>query len=177
MRIQNPPIKSSVEDVEQIFNDSYSVIFDKLYRYIVCRVPNNQDAEDILSETFFKAWKSLKTYNLERGSLDAWIFGILKRKIIKFYKRNTIPLISYERIREISDDWDSMEANISDNLQIKMNFEKFMSGLKKEEAALCFLHYIDGYKYSEIADKVGKKPSAVRKWFSRFKNKFLSRTL
>ena len=57
----------------RLFEDNRQRIFGLAYRY----VRNREDAEDILQETFIKAYHSLGRFKMEGGtSFSSWIFRI-----------------------------------------------------------------------------------------------------
>lgn len=143
--------------MEETFEKNYNELFDKIYRYVCCRIPNKEEAEDIVSETFFEAWKSLKKYDPRKGSLKAWLNGIAKNRIIKYWQKR---LPTQEYFEEI--------INSAEDIKSKIDLEKTLSKLPPDHVSILTLRYIDELTYEEIARSLGKSETAVRKWFSRF---------
>lgn len=59
---------------------------DYLYRYAITRLRDGDAAEEAVQETFVAALRNLAQY-AGRGSQRAWLLGILKNKIIDFYRK------------------------------------------------------------------------------------------
>ncbi|QXD23957.1 sigma-70 family RNA polymerase sigma factor [Opitutia bacterium ISCC 51] len=61
---------------------------DYLYRYALMRVSNASLAEDLVQETFLAGIKSLKNFG-GRSTLKTWLTGILKFKIMDYYRKSS----------------------------------------------------------------------------------------
>ncbi len=59
---------------------------DHLYRYAVLRAASEEDAEDLVQETFLSALGAATNFRGE-SSVQTWLFRILKRKIIDYYRK------------------------------------------------------------------------------------------
>jgi RNA polymerase sigma-70 factor, ECF subfamily len=69
---------SSVEDWVDLYADD-------LFKYAYFRVNNKTKAEDLVQETFLAALKSKNNFS-GKSSEKTWFIGILKHKIIDFYR-------------------------------------------------------------------------------------------
>jgi RNA polymerase sigma-70 factor, ECF subfamily len=79
-------------------NSSYEKTFDPitwvddygdyLYGFAYSRVRNESLAEDLVQETLLSAIQSIKTFR-ENSSEKTWLCGILKHKIIDFYRKSS----------------------------------------------------------------------------------------
>ncbi|MDQ2794756.1 MAG: sigma-70 family RNA polymerase sigma factor [Bacteroidota bacterium] len=59
---------------------------DELYRFALSRVSDAEMAEELVQETFLSALANLATFRAE-ASERTWLFVILRRKIIDYYRR------------------------------------------------------------------------------------------
>lgn len=59
---------------------------DYLYRFAISRVRDPSVAEDLVQETFLAALGSIKSF-ASRSSPKTWLTGILKHKIIDYFRR------------------------------------------------------------------------------------------
>lgn len=76
MQINPKLVVDAKNGSDQAFEELYSLIYKDLYRSAYGVLSNRDDAEDVVSETFFQAYKGLK--NLRDDSLfRAWIFKIM----------------------------------------------------------------------------------------------------
>lgn len=60
---------------------------DYLFRFAMLRLHDRQTAEDMVQETFLAALKAYDTFK-GKSSERTWLTGILKRKIIDYYRKN-----------------------------------------------------------------------------------------
>lgn len=58
---------------------------DKLYRFALIRVNNQEKAEDLVQDTFVSALKNLSGFK-GNSSEQTWLYSILRNKIIDFYR-------------------------------------------------------------------------------------------
>jgi RNA polymerase sigma-70 factor (ECF subfamily) len=141
----------------------YSALFDRLYRYAVYRIPETHDAEDIVSDTFILALQHLHQFDATKGTLEQWVFGIARRKIVDYWRSRKILLAFDDVITMI----ETTSRSMTDRLSDKLFVERIMKGLPAHVHAMFALHYIDGLTYEEIAEITQRTPEAVRQFFSR----------
>jgi RNA polymerase sigma-70 factor (ECF subfamily) len=71
--------------LRELFEQNRRRIFGLAYQY----TKNAEDAEDILQETFIKAFRSLASYRIEReGGFGAWLFRIGVNASIDYLRRH-----------------------------------------------------------------------------------------
>lgn len=158
----------TLEEKQHQFQQQYTELFRYVYRYVLYRIPNVHDAEDVVSEIFFQTYKELRQFNEERGSLKQWITGVMKRKMIDFWRKRKIVLELDETLMLI----DAVDPQgIAANLDHQMAFERVMRHLSPQMKSLFAMRYIDGLTYEEISEMIDKRPEAVRKLFSRMHQK------
>lgn len=69
---------------------------DLLYAYTFKRIPQREQAEDIVQEVFLSAWKARESFD-HSVEEKTWLFVICQRKIIDhFRKRSAVVAISLE---------------------------------------------------------------------------------
>jgi RNA polymerase sigma factor (sigma-70 family) len=71
----------------QVFGRLYEHYVPSIYRYLYSRVGTVHVAEDLTSQTFMAAFKSLPRYH-ERGQFSAWLFRIARSKLTDHYRGN-----------------------------------------------------------------------------------------
>lgn len=66
----------------------YESHYERVARYIAFRIGNVTEAEDMASEVFIRALRSVETYKETGAPLEAWIFKIARNLLwITFGKR------------------------------------------------------------------------------------------
>jgi RNA polymerase sigma-70 factor (ECF subfamily) len=93
-----PIAKEKIDTSEWV--DRYG---DVLYRYALYRTSDKPAAEDLVQETFMAALKTISTF-ANKSSVQSWLLGILKHKVLDHYRHKMNNINS--RI-EYSDDIDS----------------------------------------------------------------------
>jgi RNA polymerase sigma-70 factor (ECF subfamily) len=72
--------------------DTYS---SKIYRLAIKMLNQQQDAEDVLQETFVKAYRGLKTFD-GRSKLSTWLFRIATNEALMVIRRKHPDVISID---------------------------------------------------------------------------------
>ncbi|GAP20568.1 RNA polymerase sigma factor SigZ [Leptolinea tardivitalis] len=71
---------------EETLQTLWEVLHDRLYRFILSRVDNPDDAQDILQSVFFKIHTSLDTVR-ELDRIESWVFQITRNCIKDYYRQ------------------------------------------------------------------------------------------
>ena len=76
------------------FEELYDEHFDGIFRYILYRVGQVAEAEDLTAQTFFKALRSLWRFRWSKGSFSAWLYRIATNEVNSHHRRRrlSVPL-------------------------------------------------------------------------------------
>jgi RNA polymerase sigma-70 factor (ECF subfamily) len=132
---------------------------DALYNYALAIVRNSDDAQDLVQETYFKAYKNYHQFEGGTNS-KAWMFMILKNTFINNYRKlkREPAKVDYNEIEEI---YENIKSNQTKNNNLGLDFyqnlldDDLADALEKlpvkmkEVFLLCDL---EGYTYEEISD-------------------------
>ncbi|WP_157807764.1 sigma-70 family RNA polymerase sigma factor [Hymenobacter chitinivorans] len=80
-----PPAAAPAPPEPQLWLTRYG---DELYRYALARVPDAGSAEELVQDTLLSALDGLAAFRAE-ASERTWLFVILKRKLIDYYRRRS----------------------------------------------------------------------------------------
>lgn len=58
----------------EAFEQLYEAHFDRIYRYIVLKVSNQADAEDLTQQVFLKALESIGSFRWRGVPFSSWLF-------------------------------------------------------------------------------------------------------
>lgn len=126
-----------------------------IYRY----VSNDDDAKDVLQDTFIKAYNSIDRFAWGgEGSLQAWISRIAVNTALNFLrdnKRLNTSVVSMESLGEPPDyeDDDGMTSDIK-NIDVSTILE-LVAQLPDGYRTVFNLYCLDGYSHQEIAKQLG----------------------
>lgn len=149
---------------EQTFRKEFPVWYDRIYRYVACRLPTMEGCEDVVSEVFLHAWNARDRYEEKEGEILGWLTGIARHKIADYWRvRRPEPWDDEQLERLVGTDGISVERSIDAGRL----FEQIMNSLPQETRALLLLRHKDGLSYEEMAEVVGKSSAAVRQTLSR----------
>ncbi|MGB2867773.1 MAG: sigma-70 family RNA polymerase sigma factor [Bacteroidota bacterium] len=132
---------------------------DILYNFALRTTGNQDDAQDLLQETFLKAFRFWDKY--EKGTnIRAWLFRIMKNSYINRYRKETREpdKVDYEDVENF---YDTIRAESTDtnDLQQKMfggllgdEVTTALQSLPEDFRTVVILCDIEGLTYEEIAE-------------------------
>lgn len=133
-----------------------------VYSYLYARTGNRQDAEDVTTLAFERAWQALPGYR-PTGSFKGWLFTVAYRAYAD-YRRKHAPAPSTVGIEDgysVADPTQGPEelALVSEQLQRVLQIIKELN--QEQQEAIC-LRFLAELRYSEIAQVMGKSEAAVK---------------
>ena len=90
--IENPDEEALVLSAQNGDRDAFAQLYeanvDRIYRYLLARLNEPADAEDVTTEVFMQAMKSLPSYKPRGTPLLAWLFRIAHNQAINHMKKS-----------------------------------------------------------------------------------------
>lgn len=139
---------------EERFLKVYDENSEKILRHITLRVGNQELAEDLLQETFMKAWRTLAENKQEIENLRAFIYRIAGNLIIDHYRSKHKEAFELNENYELADDFsitDTIDQEIT-----KKKLDHILKELPEEAREIITYKYIDNLKVKEISQICGK---------------------
>jgi len=152
----------NIRKKKKLFAQEYPALFDDVYRYVRYRIRSREEAEDIVSNAFLKAYARLAEYRPELGNLRQWLTGIAKYELLMHWrsKRHECSLEITESLVQGTDD---PTQDIDQHVLTEIIFKSLSADMK----ALVAMRYADGLTYEELAEITQKDAAALRQTFSR----------
>ncbi|MCX6138235.1 MAG: sigma-70 family RNA polymerase sigma factor [Ignavibacteriales bacterium] len=142
---------------------------DELHHYALRITGSNDDAKDLLQETYLKAYRFWDKY--EKGTnVRAWLYRIMKNTYINMYRKEAKEpdMVDFDEIKEFYHGMldDSAEGNDSHDEMFDKMFDddvsKALASLPEDFRTVVLLCDIEGMSYEEIAEFVNVPVGTVR---------------
>ena len=151
-----------MQDIEQI----YKQYFETVKRYLFCLTKNNDTAEELTQETFYKAVQKINTFK-GNSKMSVWLCQIAKNLWYNELKKN-------KRLKSIDDieisSAEDIEAHIILN-ENKLDVHKRMQKLDERTREVIYLRITGELSFKEIATILNKSENWARVTFYRGKQK------
>ncbi len=134
-----------------------------VYRYVRFRVSTREVAEDVTSEVFLKALRSLARYEPGRASPRTWLLRIARNAVtdhLRSLRRRGSLHVSLDRVPDLVSDVPSQEERLlrEERVQRLLNANQTLRQVDREVLSL---RYGAGLSNSEIADALEISLNAV----------------
>lgn len=148
---------------------------NKVYRLATKMLNNQLDAEDILQETFIKAYRGIKTFD-GRSKISTWLFRIATNEALMILRRKQPNFLSIDEPVETEEgeqepvqivDWCCLPENeyLSDETRVRLNAA--VQTLPDNLRVVFLLRDISDLSTHEAAEVLGLSDTAVKTRLSR----------
>ena len=134
---------------------------ERIYWQIRKMVVSHEDADDLLQNTFLKAWNNIDLFRGE-AKLSTWLYRIAVNETITFLnkerQRNNISIDSDDcfLLNNIeSDPW-------FDGDELQLRLQKAIATLPEKQRLVFNMRYFDVMKYEEISEVLGTSVGALK---------------
>jgi RNA polymerase sigma-70 factor (ECF subfamily) len=149
--------------------------YEMVYRLAFKMLGNSQDAEDILQETFIKAYRNLDRFD-GRSSLSTWLYRIATNEALMFLRRRKPDSFSIDEPMDTDEgemepkqiiDWCCMPEEEMMSTEAQAYLDKAIQTLSPNLRAVFILRDIQGLSTKETAAVLDLSESAVKTRLSR----------
>lgn len=162
----------------RIFEQEFLPQIDALYNFAFHLTYNEDDANDLVQETYLKAFRFIEKY-IEGTNAKAWLFKILKNAFINQYRRKAKQptKVDFEDIVSYHDGEDN--SKLSGFLDLRQEIFQGMMGdeitnainaLPVDFRTVILLCDVEGFTYEEISKIVDIPIGTVRSRLHRARN-------
>ena len=152
-----------MQDMEQI----YEQYFETVNKYLFCLTRNNDIAEELTQETFYKAVKKIDTYK-DECKISVWLCQIAKNSWYDYCKKNKKVIRLEEELLEIQPDETTEEKVISNDEKISL-YRKLQK-LDERTREVIYLRITGELSFKEIGMILNQTENWARVTFYRGKN-------
>ena len=145
---------SGENDSHAAFGRLYDDHFGAIFRYVLLRVGRVAEAEELTSQTFFKALRGFRRWRPTAAPVSAWLYRIAANEVNSHFRR-----------RRRQDRWESTEVADADSVaresesaearlqrcELCEQLARAIHALPEQDQTLVILRYVEQQPYSEIA--------------------------
>jgi len=146
-----------------VFAQLYDLTSSRLYGIIRRILPNAEQAEDALQETYVKIWQRAGSFQPSLGPALAWMGTIARNQAIDLRRR------SAERLSQLSEELDADRVAdtadpeiLTNQIQNARQLSKCLGGLPQDRRDMILLAYHQGWSREELARRFGRPVTTVK---------------
>ena len=166
-----------MQNYERVFEEEFYPHADALFNFAYNLTYNEEDANDLVQETYMKAFRFIDKY-IEGTNAKAWLFKILKNGFINQYRKKSKrpSQVDYEEVINFHKEEDS---NFSGHIDLREEIFQNMMGdevttainaLPVDFRTVILLCDIEGFTYEEISKIMDIPIGTVRSRLHRSRN-------
>ena len=158
-------IRRMVDADETAFGALYDRWVRSLYSLVLHLLKDPDEAEDVVEETFWQAWRKASSYEPSKGAVSTWLLTIGRRKAldrIRAKKRHKEDPIGRDRTFA---DLPSPALDPSQDMEgseLREHVRAALKELPSEQREVLELGYCNGMSQTEIADATGQPLGTVK---------------
>lgn len=140
------------------FAELYEINFERVYAYVVKRVGNRTETEDLTSEVFHQALANLKRFEWRGIPFAAWLFRIAANLIADRWQGSG---------REVPDDSGKIESlQVSpveiEEVERRATLFRLTDTLPPEQRRVVVMRFVEQKSIKEVAREIRKTEGAVK---------------
>ncbi len=149
--------------------------YEMIYRLAIRMLNNPQDAEDVLQETFIKAYRNFKNFD-GRSSVSTWLYRIATNEALMFLRRHRPDTTSIDDTRENDEglerptfivDWCCLPEEELMSAEAQAHLDEAVESLPPNLRVVFILRDIHGLSTRETAEVLNLSEMAVKTRLSR----------
>lgn len=146
---------------EQLINELYEQYSEPLYRYALLRTGNKEEAKDIIQDTFYKAYRSLHSFQ-GLAQYKTWLYTITRNTINDYMrKKKRIELLKFRVGNAETPDYLLPDELLHVKEDTKVLYLA-LSRLKKNYQEVIILRKIKEFSTKETSEILGCSEAKVK---------------
>lgn len=142
------------------FAELYDEYADRVYRYLLFRVRDAADAEDLTSEVFTRAFANIHRYRWQGKSLLAWLYTIARNAVTDRMRRAR-PMVGLDDAIAMPDGQPTAHEYVEAHDRAAA-LRRAMTKLTNEQQEVLLLRFMHYCSSQEVARLLNKNEGAVR---------------
>lgn len=143
------------------FTEVYRDYAPRIWRHAYYRTSSRETADDIMGETFLKAWEFIRLRADEVIHLRAFLYRIANNLVIDHYRARAHAAVRMEEDLERTLGYDARLAELVDERTRSEQLRRALGRLPTESRDLLVMRFLDELPVGEIAETLGKNRDAT----------------
>ena len=155
--------KHKASDEEQRFHTLFVEMYPKLVRYAAALMTDADEARDIVSDVFERAWQRHAMLDDENG--HAWLYAAVRNACLNRLKHLKVEQEHIEAVIEATRE--DMADNYRQHEVLLRRAEEIAHSLPEPTRSILRMCYWDKQTYRQVAEYLGISPDTVKKHISK----------
>ncbi len=156
-------IDEALKGSQQAMYRLYKLYVQAMYNTCIRMVPNQYDAEDIIQESFVKAFNNLHSFRGD-SSFGSWLKRIVINQSITFLRKKKQDFLEVDCLELPSDEDEDITSGINPTM-----IHDSIKTLPKKARVVLNLYLLEGYRHKEIAKILNITESTSKSQYLRAK--------
>lgn len=165
IEIHSKLIKTARKGDQQSLYRLYKLYVQAMYNTCIRMVSNQYDAEDIIQESFIKAFNNLGSFRGE-SSFGSWLKRIVINQSITFIKSKKQEFTDIDNLQIVNDETDEKIFPEIDPVIIHESIKT----LPEKARVVLNLYLLEGYRHKEISEILNISESTSKSQYLRAKH-------
>lgn len=146
-----------------VFGRLYDLHVKPIFRFIYFKVNSREEAEDLTSETFLKAWDYISSRGKSNKikNLRAFFYQIASNLVVDYYRKRSLFPLALDSAVDTPDNRTSGIDKIEKDDEA-VNLKAALKNIPENYCDIIVWYYLEDLKIAEIAEIIQKSEGALR---------------
>jgi len=158
------PVPDVIERARNGDRDAFAELYDRhvdsVYRYLLYRVREASDAEDLTSEVFTRAFANIHRYRWQGKSFLAWLYTIARNAVTDRRRRDR-PTVDLDDAFGLAEDGPTAHERAVHGEAVDA-LRGAVRHLTTEQQEVIVLRFVENLSSRQVAQVLGKNEGAIR---------------
>ncbi len=154
-------VSDAIRGEASAFGLLYDYYQSRIYRFVILKVGQREEAEDLTHQVFLSAWQNIKNYKHQGFPFSSWLYRIARNQVIDYYRTSKEKVA----IEQVDPNYFAVPANMNFQIDNNLALEKVVQGigqLKPEYQDIIILRFVEELSLKETAELLQKTEGAIK---------------
>jgi len=152
-------VRRAQQQDREAFTQLYEAHFDRIYRYVVLKIGDRTEAEDMTQQVFLNALQSIHSFKWRGFPFSAWLYRIAHNQVVDYLRKKKKQAIPLDESLVRSDSNPQLMAEHSVDVEQLISATQRLTRAQREVISLRFTGELP---IAEVARIMGKSQGAVK---------------